>query len=49
MGRPGPLNTPHRGRMWTSGGVLDGSSKRQQPHCPQVSAIIHHQRFDLPQ
>jgi hypothetical protein len=24
-----------------------GSSKRQQPHCPQVPAITRHQPFDL--
>jgi hypothetical protein len=29
-------------------GAQRGSSKRQQPHRPQVSAIAHHHRSDLP-
>jgi len=27
--------------------VLDGSSKRQQPHCPQMTPITRHQPYDL--
>jgi hypothetical protein len=29
------------------GNFVYGSSKRQQPHRPQVSAIARHQRSDL--
>ena len=27
--------------------VLNGSSKRQQPHCPQMTPITRHQPYDL--
>jgi hypothetical protein len=35
------------GRRRTSSGLLNGSSKRQQPHCLQLPAITWYQPYDL--